>query len=62
MSRATLKYISSLGFQYRPWAILKTKRTNILNVTQDISPHLFYYTLAENFIYLGYLGVLLYHK
>ena len=53
MSRATLKYI-------RPRAILKTKITKI-NVAQDICLQLFYYTLAENFIYLGYLGVLLYH-
>ena len=59
MSWATLKYIAR---GRRPRAILKTSKTNIFNVAQDICLYLFSYTLAENFIYLDYLGVFSYHK
>ena len=52
MPRAILKYISSRSLQYcsRP-------KTEGSIEDQDVILHLFYYTLAENFTYLGYLGV-----
>ena len=42
--------------------LTKYNYNNNKHIQPDVSLHLFYYTLAENVICLGYLSILFYHK